>query len=635
MNQQIERQKKLDMLLVFLIAFIPRLILVFLYASPLRTPMDEMSTISTAAFFGGKDWTALTTYAKFYYGGGFTILFAPLFRLTNNPYVLYWTMLSVCALLQSISAPIVYTILRNYMKVDKRIYVIISSVACSYFVVVRSMEVYNEHIIIGCIWIIAWLLCRVIYNQDNYKRKALDSVILMFVMSYVLTTHTRTKVMWYAFVIIVILYRWVYKKWIVAMIPTILSGGIGYYTAQRFIEMIKTRVWDWQEGEFLRNASVKMEISLADFKNPISWEAIANTILGQSNTLLILSGGLLAVMLLMLVKLYWDTVVERVRKKKPEPELELQQEQELDSVDKQVIPYIIVVSAMFMMCMVAVIAAQSLTWLHRVVTALTQSTYGSTAYGYKAITYMRYCGPFAAPLFMAGLAYIYHKKEDLRRYILPSIALTGVLQLVWVTYLLPHICNNRTASEVFVAFTGFQITVDGAISVKTYLMGSVILVVLFVIAMICFYKKKIVVPVLLTTLLLGYEYVYGAIYWDGAYADQYTKASEEVTDLIMELEQNDEYSDILPQEIYVSDRSGSVQKMMYRIQFMLNDKTIIPGAPDETAEDGIVFSKTENSRTQKSRGYVKAQLDDTLFLYVKGDTYIQMFEDAGVEFVVE
>ena len=165
------KAKKYDLLWVFLIALIPRLICIALFSSPMRTPMDELGTLSTGAYFGGKDWTALTTFAKYYYGGGFTILFAPLFYLTNNVTVIYGTILSVCAILQSISAPISYYIMKKYLKVDKRAYLFIGSIACSFMVVTRAMEVFNEHIVIGCVWIITLFACKLIEYGNNKKKK--------------------------------------------------------------------------------------------------------------------------------------------------------------------------------------------------------------------------------------------------------------------------------------------------------------------------------------------------------------------------------------------------------------------------------------------------------------------------------
>lgn len=48
-------RRRIDMLLVFLLAMAPRLILIFTVSDPLRTPMDEMSTMSAGAWAAGLD----------------------------------------------------------------------------------------------------------------------------------------------------------------------------------------------------------------------------------------------------------------------------------------------------------------------------------------------------------------------------------------------------------------------------------------------------------------------------------------------------------------------------------------------------------------------------------------------------
>ena len=44
------KAKKYDLLWVFLIALIPRIICIALFSSPMRTPMDELGTLSTGAY---------------------------------------------------------------------------------------------------------------------------------------------------------------------------------------------------------------------------------------------------------------------------------------------------------------------------------------------------------------------------------------------------------------------------------------------------------------------------------------------------------------------------------------------------------------------------------------------------------
>lgn len=614
------KAKKYDLLWVFLIALIPRIICIALFSSPMRTPMDELGTLSTGAYFGGKDWTALTTFAKYYYGGGFTILFAPLFYLTNNVTVIYGTVLSVCAILQSISAPISYYIMKKYLKVDKRAYLFIGSIACSFMVVTRAMEVFNEHIVIGCVWIITLFACKLIEYGNNKKKKIIYTVGIMFLITYLLTTHARTKVILIAFCIVVVCYLIFYRKWLVEPISGIISLGVFYFAAGKFNTMVKKTIWNWQEGKFLRNTKAKMDITPQKLANPKTWNAVGSTIFGQINTVLVFSGGIFALILIMLIFRYKDTIAQLIVTKKA---LAVKDEEGNFNAE----PFCLVISALFIMCIGAVMLAQCFTWLKRVVPALD----GGNPYGFKALTYVRYVGPFLGPVFMTGIAMIYEKRESIRKYLVGFAILLLSFQTVWVCFILPKLGTIKVSSEVYNAFSGYDIGSGNPMRTRYYLMATVIIVMLLVVFLICYYKKKIMIPLIILTILFGYEYIYGAAVWDGYYCDRAYEYSNGGTEVIRELE--DKGFDV-PKDIYVVDdydRSG-VQRNTYAYQLILNEYTIYAKQPEDLTKDNIVFSTISNYQELLDAGYKKAQLDNNEYVYVKGNSYIKMFESVSVKF---
>lgn len=614
------KAKKYDLLLVFLIALIPRLICIALFSSPLRTPMDEMSTIATGAYFGGKDWTALTSFAKYYYGGGFTIFFAPLFYLTNNVTIIYAVMLSVCAVLQSISAPISYYIMKKYLKVDSRIYLFIGSITCSFMVVTRAMEVFNEHIVIGCVWIVALLLCKLIEHGENKKKKIIFTTLIMFVMCYMLTTHARTKVVLIAFIIVVACYFVFYRKLLVNPVAAVIAGGVFYYGAGKFNRIVKTLVWHWSEGKFLRNTEAKMDITLEKLVDPVNWQAIGSTIFGQLNTVMVFSGGIFALILVLLFVLYKDTIAELITKRKA-----LAIKNETGELNRE--PFYLVISVAFVLCIGAVMFAQCFTWLKRVVPALA----GENPYGFKALTYVRYVGPFLGPVFMTGIAIIYEKKESIKKYLTGYAVLLLSLQAVWCMFILPKLGKSRVSSEVYNAFSGYDIGSSDPMKYKYYFMATIVVVLLLIIFLICYYKKKIMVPLIMLTLLFGYEYVYGAAVWDASYCETNTAYSDAGPDLIRDIEDKG-YE--IPEDIFVVDdyeRSG-VQRYTYVYQIKLNEYKIYAKIPEDLTQDNIVFSTISDYQELMEAGFAKARLDDNEYLYVKGDSNIEMFEAVGVKF---
>lgn len=616
------KAKKFDIWIVFLLAFITRMLLIILYSSPLRTPLDEMCTMATGAYFGGKDWGVLTSFCKYYYGGGFTILFAPLFYVTNNANIIYTIILGVCALLQSISAPISYYIMKKYLKVENRWYLFFGSLACSFMVVTRVMEVYNEHIVIACVWIITLILCKLIEHGNHKKKHILYTVLLMFVMGYMLTTHARTKVIWIAMVIIIACYLFVYKKWLVHPIVSIFAAGVSYQGAVLFNTMVKTRVWRWHPGMSLRNTEAKMEITLEKLKDPINWHSIFSTIFGQVNTVLIFSGSLFALILVLLFVLYKHTLIERFTRKK-----ELFLSDEKGKIKPEA--FWLVISCLFVMCIGAVMFAQCFTWLKRVVPAL--ESYGTNAYGFKAITYVRYVGPFLGPVFMVGLSMIYNWRDSLRKYLPAYATLHVLLQLIWCAFILPYVGKSSVASEVYNAFSSYRIKGGQPMKYQYYVIATAIVMIFLIVYLISYYKKKIIVPMVLTAMLLTYQYVHGAVYWDAVFCVSGEAKADAGTSLVLQME---EEGVKLPKNIHVVDvyEQSGIQRNSYAYQMILNDYHIYPKAPEDLTKDNFVFSSNAEYTELIEAGFARAVLDDNEYLYVKGDSYIEMFTSQGVVF---
>lgn len=608
-----------NMLIVFLIAFIPRVILNLAYGEPLRTPMDEMSTISTGAFFGGADFTSLTSYAGFYYGGGFTILFAPLFRIGLASPVIYQIMLITCSFLQSLIAPIAYYILKKGFCIQNNLYNVAGAIVCSFCVVTRSMEVYNEHMLIFICWCIAFLFVKLCQHKDNYKKKSIYSVILMFFMAYGLTVHSRFQILWIGMVLFLIIFYWIYKRLFIAGIPSLLSAVIFYILAKKFNHMVINNIWLAENGSNLHNTSTNIFSELYLLKNPVSWEGIACTIIGQSNTAFLFSGGFLLIGVVVLIYLFvvnryqfWHRKEERIYGFK-----QIEKWEEL----------YMALAIVFILCIAGTIFAQSIRWLSKIVNALTNSPYGY-AYGYKAFTYVRYIGPLLGPVALATIGAVYFLKDHLRKVLVYCVAAYGFMQLFWLAFVIPHISKNKVSSEVFWPFSFGKISSE-PIRVRYYLIGTLIAAVIFLLIVICYYKKKMIIPLFAVAVLLIYQYVYDAIAWDNRYAESYSKNADAGYEIITQLDKKYD----LPAEIYVLDTRSDVQKRMYTYQFLFGaEHRIIKYSSELNESNVIVLCSDADYESLTDMGYVWTQLDDNEYVYIRGDKYRTVFEQEGYQF---
>lgn len=629
MKENAKKVRNWDILITFLIVFIIKEIFVVFFAEPLRTPMDEMSTIVSGAYFGGLDWTNTTTFANFYYGGGITMLFAPVFYLTDNPYIIYGVILTVCAMLQSVGAPISNYIFQKYFNMDRKISYV-ASIACGFMVCTRAMLVYNEHGLIFAAWVIALLVCKLLEYGEQKSKKNLYSVLLMGMICYSLTFHTRAKTYLYAVIVFVVIFWFLYQKMLVSPVYAIVSGVVFYGASKVYIEYIKTHIWLWQEGMPLKNTSLNFNgLQVQDLFSPVTWEAWASIVIGQVNTAMVFSGGIAVFMLVLIWVFLLGIFKKRVAglngKESTEEGKGLQSITfENDLKEKLVFALALI----FIMCIGATILTQSITWLKRVVEALEGAAYGTNAYGYKAFTYVRYMAPYLGPVFMVGIICIYQVKEKLRKWLLPSALLLIGLHGLWLCYILPHITNNKTACEVFAVFGGYSFWGTDKVEMHVYMAGTAVMLFSACLCCIYFYKKKIMQPTAFICLLLIYQYCYGAYFIDAGYNHKFSQRVNGGYEFVKEIEKNTENEKWFPKEIYAIDSNTSVQKFVYTYQFMLNRYKIIPQLP-EKPEEVLVFTTNKKVKEFKKQGYRTMKLDENEYLCVMGQKYIDRLEELG------
>lgn len=620
-----EKMRKNDirnMLLVFLVAFIPRLILNLLFSNPFRTPMDELSTIATGAYYGGADFSALTSEAGFYYGGGFSIFFAPLFRLGLEATVIYKIILVCCSVAQSLVAPIAYYILKKGFHIEDNRYNGMGAIACSYLMVTRSMVMFNEHIFILLCWLIALLFVKLCQYKTNYKKKSIYTVLLMFVLNYGMTVHARFQILWIAIPIVIVLFYWMYKRLFIAGIPGIMSAVVFYVLADKFNDMVKASVWLAGEGGNLKNTSTSIASKLYLFKDPVAWQGMATTCIGQANTAFIYSGGLLViaiVVLLYIILKHWKQYVKRSSERL----------YGFESIHKWEEPYMLL-AMVFLLCVGGMILAHGIRWIPKVMTALRESSYGGNAYGLKTFTYVRYIGPLLGPFALSAIGALYHLKNHIRKMLPYIVCAYGAMQLLWLAFVYPHISASTVSSEMFWPFslTTFNKDIKGTY----YLAGTLAAAIVLIVAVVFYYRKQLLIPLCLFALFISYQYLYNAMAWDVNRQDGQVDNANAGYECLEAM--SEEYD--LPEDIYVHATNDRSQNRRYTYQFLLyDDYRILKFTAKRMEQAEVVLCSKVGYKELKEIGYTGIKLDQNEFICVKDDKYIDMFIQAGYKVVTE
>lgn len=600
-------------LIVLLFTLIPRLI-VMMGVKPLRTVTDELITIAGGAYFSGLDWSNILSYSGRYYGSGFTMLLGWIFKLTDDPIIIYRVYLLGCIFLQVGIGIICFHMMDRCFGIANKMYSTLASITCSYLVVTRATIVYNEHMLIFLSWCIALILVKLVINRCNKKRH-LYTAILCLILCYSLTIHTRAYTFWISLIIVTILYYWTYRKWILS-IPVMVGGAVGGFCVNILVELLRTGMYSAVSGEELYNASISLS-GVKYLTSIDSWQMWLSIVLGQINTISIFTGGIMILCIVFCTHHIFASIFKRkvyVANIIKETEIGMAQ-------------YFLPVIIFFCASIAMTIFAQSVSWLG----GATREFMGigdGTGYSYKAFTYVRYFGPYCGPILLVLFSYIYRFKASILKYFKSSVWLFSVLQVYWVFNILPIIKNNSYVTEVFLPLAHWDYVKP---RLRTFAIATIVMVIIFGITWLCYYKRKFIIPVVLLCFLLIYEYEYNAIVFDKAYQDNINYSDAEESYIFIKwLSSQIE----IPDKIYVYDgREIENQQSFYEYQFLLNRYSIIPGVPDRQSSDAIILSNMvlDYEVLSDISTYVYCRLSNEQLIYIKGERLIDQLEKSDIE----
>ena len=610
LNQNNNNDRKMQtagyLILSFFICFVPR-ILFLKDVYPLSVTGDETFMFMPAATWAGLDWSGNVRDYR-YYGYGFVALLTPLFKYIESPVVLYRIIVGFMILFQALVGPISYHIMKKYFSMKNNLLTVAISVACSYLVFLRAVYAYNEFIYDLFVWLIFWCLLELLQNQKSKVKKAVLTGVLMVLLVYEMTIHSRAVALWIALAVTVLFYLWVYRRCILSIPVTFLLGGIGYFFSQKGIDYIVNMFTNAVSSSEIGNTSVSFSISsiFTSAKAGIGWIYI---VLGQINSMLLVTGGVAIIGATLGCHMLWKSLF---RKK------EIVEGAYLTRNYFLVFTFGLAASAI-------TILGQAFSWLPGVIQTIES---GQATDGMRAVTYLRYYGIYFVPVFMLGIVWCVQKKNKLRAYLIPIGLITLVLEGFWAVFIVPYISDfNGTSwdSNVFSLTKGWEDT----IRIRSYLPAIAITVIFFAVFCVLILKRKYTLSIVLLCVLLVYSYGFNCIYHEGERGQinySYVDKSYEIFQKLKE--------QVVPEELYVDNTSfpETGQSLVSQCQFMLKDEKIIAGIP-WNAEKTTIFitcDPRENTHLLKN-GFLCARLDKNEYWYVKGEKVQDALKSMGIE----
>ena len=567
-----------------------------LNAIPIKNVSDDVALLSTAAFFAGDNWNSIISNAG-YYGFGFYGLFFFLFRMKLEAETIFRVIVSCVSIMQALSAPICMWVMYYTFHITNWKYCFASSLLVSYLVVNRVCTVSNEHPINFLVWIVILLFCH-IFNKVNEGKKTNTVILLILLLLYGLTIHTRSLVLCLAIAVGMFIYALVYKSRKVISKKVFLIAffllGI-YFLINKSIAFVQQNLWISDETSTLRNASYSVSIN-----DELSVFDIIKTvyliIVGQINAINFFTVGLSAFLLWAIGKF----LIENIRKRTACKEEKC----------------LFAMSAILILAIGGMIFAHSLSWLSGVAEGIISDDYASV-YAFKAFSYLRYFMPFIGPLTMVGMVICYYKKNEIMSYIHGSHYLCCVLLIQWMAFIFPKLKDNPQGFTTGLAGLGLVKDYAKVDEGNYYFMIHIFIVGLFIFS---YLLKKQRYKFLLGGLIgiMVYQYFFCAYYSDYRVSRDNMKMINSGYEILDQIQEDE---DITFPVLYVYDASTKTDHQnFYLYQFYFPYCHIVPELPEDGVEDVILITNKKID-DQLDDDYYSKRLDNNEYLYLGEGQY--------------
>ena len=572
-----KRKINYEILIIIVLSLIPKLIY-SLRALPFNVLGDEIWTLAPAAKLAGLNWSGALEGGR-YYGMGFFSLFAPLFKIIDNPNMLYKIIVTILVLISVVIPLVAYYILSKTLKVQTPLVRVFLSVAMSYFIYWPIAMVYNEHIYIVLWWVIIFLFIKLLENENNKKKKNIYTLLLILTMMYSYTIHARATALWVGIVIGILLYKIAYKNWVISPKVFFVVMILGYLGVQLFIN--KQINWLWHApgtGSISNSSAYSGGVHL--LFDPAYWQTIVSIGIGQVFAGNAFTGGLLIPIIILSIVF----VFKGFRKKTKE------------SVPKE----IFLVSVITIITCLITIGGQSISWSGGVKLFLE----GDLAYAdaTRAISYLRYYMAYVGPFFLIGIVYFVKNIEIVKKYLSQIIIVDVAILGVWLAFIYPYICYGRENSTPYFAFSLQNIRATDA-GMRTYIPAIILMVILSILCFVLINKKKFKVAVVILAIFMCYKYCY---YAETIIINE-AKRQETVTKIDEAIDLDNEEN--IPDTLYVNND----RELTDLLQYYLPKKEIINNIDNiKTDKNTIIFSK---DKVKNLSLYEEKNIGKELYVY--------------------
>ena len=207
--------------------------------------LDETGVVANAAYLAGYNWQDwVNATGNYFYKYGSALLYFPIMKLFNNPYVIYKLIMIVNAALLAIVPVCAYRILRIHLEVEDKklcgmIAFVVGIVPSS---VLYSLNAKADVALITWTWILLLTILECITTQKE-KNQYIISALIAFVSVYLYMCHTRGIVFVIAAFMTVFVLRFVLKNKSIKFLTYLISLAAFMLLDKKLTSFFKTSIW--------------------------------------------------------------------------------------------------------------------------------------------------------------------------------------------------------------------------------------------------------------------------------------------------------------------------------------------------------------------------------------------------------
>ena len=176
-REKIDKNELLHYFIVFFTCCVIKCVRLFGIFN-MRFVSDNFGILIMPSLLAGRDWSGVIPSVA-YYGCGYYILFTPLFSLTKNPYVIYYTICFVNICVLGLTGMLVYRILIKYFHYENILFSLFLSVLCSEYVIIQPSNFTNETPAFLAVWLIVLFIIKCYLSRSDLKKQFKYTIYLV------------------------------------------------------------------------------------------------------------------------------------------------------------------------------------------------------------------------------------------------------------------------------------------------------------------------------------------------------------------------------------------------------------------------------------------------------------------------